>query len=65
MACNTSVLVALPALMSAMRSWKKLISPKDLVRYTTEHSLKGGVTHLIRPRIMVYAAVIVNHYLAR
>jgi cytochrome c oxidase accessory protein FixG len=31
---------------------------RGLVRYTTEHSLKHNVAHVIRPRIMVYGALL-------
>ena len=37
---------------------EKVNQPKGLVRYTTEHSLKGGKTHILRPRIVVYAALL-------
>ena len=33
---------------------------KGLIKYTTEHAMKGGVTHIIRPRIMVYAAILLT-----
>ncbi|MDH5470989.1 MAG: cytochrome c oxidase accessory protein CcoG, partial [Gammaproteobacteria bacterium] len=31
---------------------------KGLIKYTTEHEMKGGKTRLIRPRIVIYAAVL-------
>jgi cytochrome c oxidase accessory protein FixG len=31
---------------------------KGLVRYTTEHEVQGGKTHLFRPRIIIYAAIL-------
>ncbi|MDH3265507.1 MAG: cytochrome c oxidase accessory protein CcoG, partial [Gammaproteobacteria bacterium] len=36
----------------------KMDYPRGLVRYTTEHALKGGSTHILRPRMFVYAAVL-------
>jgi cytochrome c oxidase accessory protein FixG len=33
--------------------------PKGLVRYTTESALAGGSTRLLRPRVIVYAALLV------
>ncbi len=32
--------------------------PKGLVRYTTENTLEGKKTHLLRPRIIVYALIL-------
>ncbi|MCB1656522.1 MAG: cytochrome c oxidase accessory protein CcoG, partial [Pseudomonadales bacterium] len=32
---------------------------RGLVRYTSEHQLQGGTTHLLRPRLIGYAAVLV------
>jgi len=32
--------------------------PRGLVRYTTEHALHGGQTHVLRPRMYVYAALL-------
>jgi len=37
---------------------EKVNQPKGLVKYTTEHALKGGTTHILRPRIVVYAALL-------
>jgi len=31
---------------------------KGLIKYTTEHAMKGGVTHVIRPRIVIYALLL-------
>jgi cytochrome c oxidase accessory protein FixG len=31
---------------------------KGLIKYTTEHAMKGGVTHIIRPRIVIYALIL-------
>ena len=36
----------------------KMNYPRGLVRYTTEHSLHHDKTHMIRPRMMVYAALL-------
>jgi len=36
----------------------KMNYPRGLVRYTTEHSLKNEETHVIRPRMMVYGALL-------
>ena len=33
--------------------------PRGLVRYTTEHALHGGQTHVFRPRMFVYATLLV------
>lgn len=32
---------------------------RGLVRYTTEHALEGGQTHIFRPRVVVYALILV------
>jgi len=32
--------------------------PRGLVGYTTEHNLSGGKTHIVRPRIFVYAGIL-------
>jgi cytochrome c oxidase accessory protein FixG len=32
--------------------------PRGLVRYTTEHSLAGGTTRILRPRVFVYATLL-------
>ena len=37
----------------------KMDYPRGLVRYTTEHALKGETTRVLRPRMFVYAAVLV------
>jgi len=36
----------------------KMNYPRGLVRYTTEHALKSKETHVIRPRMMVYGALL-------
>ena len=36
----------------------KMNYPRGLVRYTTEHSLNSKETHVIRPRMMVYGALL-------
>jgi cytochrome c oxidase accessory protein FixG len=37
---------------------EKMGYPKGLVRYTTENILSGQATHIFRPRIFVYAAIL-------
>ena len=32
--------------------------PRGLIRYTTEHAMQNQATHVIRPRMMVYAALL-------
>jgi cytochrome c oxidase accessory protein FixG len=36
----------------------KMNYPRGLVRYTTEHALNNETTHVIRPRMLVYAALL-------
>jgi cytochrome c oxidase accessory protein FixG len=36
----------------------KMKYPRGLVRYTTEHALTGDTTRVLRPRMLVYAAVL-------
>ncbi len=36
----------------------KVNYPRGLIRYTTEHALQNEETHVIRPRMMVYAALL-------
>ena len=36
---------------------EKLEMPKGLIRYTTENELEGGKTHIMRPRLLGYAVV--------
>ena len=36
---------------------EKLDMPKGLIRYTTENELEGGKTHIMRPRLLGYAVV--------
>jgi cytochrome c oxidase accessory protein FixG len=36
----------------------KMGSARGLIRYTTEHALHGGQTHIVRPRMGVYAALL-------
>ncbi len=31
---------------------------RGLIKYTTEHAMKGGKTHVIRPRIIIYAVIL-------
>lgn len=37
---------------------EKMNYPKGLVRYTTQHSLDGTATHVVRPRMVVYGALL-------
>jgi cytochrome c oxidase accessory protein FixG len=36
----------------------KMGYPKGLIRYTTEHALTGGKTHVVRPRVAIYAGIL-------
>jgi len=36
----------------------KVGSPRGLIRYTTQHAVDGEPTHLARPRVLVYAALL-------
>jgi len=36
----------------------KMDYPRGLVRYTTEHSMQGETTHVLRPRMFVYAGLL-------
>ena len=36
----------------------KMAAPRGLIRYTTEHALHGRATHIMRPRMAVYAALL-------
>ena len=36
----------------------KMGSPRGLIRYTTEHAMHGKTTHVLRPRMVVYAALL-------
>ena len=33
---------------------------KGLIKYTTEHEMSGGKTHIIRPRIVIYAVILLG-----
>jgi cytochrome c oxidase accessory protein FixG len=33
---------------------------KGLIKYTTEHAMHGGKTHIIRPRIVIYAVILLT-----
>jgi cytochrome c oxidase accessory protein FixG len=37
---------------------EKMSYPRGLIRYTTEHALKNEKTHVVRPRMLVYAALL-------
>ncbi|WP_276784513.1 cytochrome c oxidase accessory protein CcoG [Thalassolituus oleivorans] len=39
---------------------EKLDKPKGLIRYTTENNLEGNKTHIMRPRLFGYAAVLLT-----
>ncbi|HEX9583798.1 MAG TPA: cytochrome c oxidase accessory protein CcoG [Gammaproteobacteria bacterium] len=39
---------------------EKMAYPKGLIRYTTENAVSGGGTRILRPRIVVYAAILVG-----
>ena len=36
----------------------KMSSPRGLIRYTTENALRAGHTHIVRPRMLVYATLL-------
>jgi cytochrome c oxidase accessory protein FixG len=38
----------------------KMGAPRGLIRYTTEHAQHGQATHVLRPRMFVYAALLVG-----
>ena len=33
---------------------------KGLIKYTTEHAMTGGKTHILRPRIIIYALILLS-----
>ena len=37
---------------------------KGLIKYTTEHAMKGGETHILRPRIIIYAVILMAIFVA-
>jgi len=37
---------------------------KGLIKYTTEHAMQGGKTHILRPRIIIYAVVLLAIFAA-
>ncbi len=37
---------------------EKMGYPKGLIRYTTQHELDGGKTHILRGRVIVYATIL-------
>ncbi|MGE3774153.1 MAG: cytochrome c oxidase accessory protein CcoG [Gammaproteobacteria bacterium] len=37
----------------------KMNYPRGLIRYTTQHELDGGKTHVLRPRIVIYGVILV------
>jgi cytochrome c oxidase accessory protein FixG len=36
----------------------KMQSPRGLIRYATQHSIEGKRTHVLRPRVMIYATLL-------
>lgn len=38
----------------------KMDYPRGLIRYTTDHAKEGKPTHLLRPRVIIYAAILVG-----
>ncbi len=39
---------------------EKMGYEKGLIRYTTEHAMKGNKTHILRPRVIFYALVLIT-----
>ncbi len=39
---------------------EKMAYPKGLIRYTTENSLEGNKTRLLRPRVIIYALILLT-----
>jgi cytochrome c oxidase accessory protein FixG len=37
---------------------------KGLIKYTTEHAMQGGKTHILRPRIVIYAVILLAIFAA-
>ena len=37
----------------------KMNYPRGLIRYTTQHEIDGGKTHMFRPRIVIYGVILV------
>ncbi len=37
---------------------------KGLIKYTTEHAMQGGKTHIVRPRIIIYAVILLAIFAA-
>ena len=37
---------------------------KGLIKYTTEHTMQGGTTHILRPRIVIYAVILLSIFVA-
>lgn len=38
----------------------KMQYPRGLIRYSTENAIKGNKTHLLRPRVLVYAGILIG-----
>jgi polyferredoxin len=41
----------------------KMAYPRGLIRYTTENNLKGNNTRILRPRIFVYAGILITLFI--
>jgi cytochrome c oxidase accessory protein FixG len=41
----------------------KMRYPRGLVRYTTEHTLEGGKTHIVRPRMLLYGIILLSLFI--
>jgi len=37
---------------------------QGLIKYTTEHAMQGGTTHILRPRIIIYAVILLAIFAA-
>jgi cytochrome c oxidase accessory protein FixG len=42
----------------------KMDYPRGLIRYTTQHAIDGETTHVIRPRMLVYATLLGGLFIA-
>jgi cytochrome c oxidase accessory protein FixG len=38
----------------------KMLAPRGLIRYSTQHAMEGRKTHVARPRVLVYAAILAS-----
>ena len=57
-ACSTSASPARPASMPATQVMDRIGYPRGLIRYTTQHALEHEPTHVLRPRVLVYGALL-------